>query len=438
LLAAAFTALAEVTVAQTVRAVLFFSPTCPHCGQVIRDDLPVFFGVYGGQPQAYADESVPEVERYIHLFSNGQLEILLINAAQRIGNQLFQSSFDSHGAPSGVPRLIIDTTVLIGSDEIPARLHGLIRAGQAQGGLDWPAIPGLAESISGIPQAAPLVMAGADTPTDSTIAVEEEQPEPTAEQASEEPAQQLDAERQQAAAGEPRNREQATAQPADSAVPEAVVTATTDTDAARPADSLAVSGQTLESVAGRRPSMRESFSNDPVGNGMSVLILIGMVATLVLVPGYAKRTEHGSSLGLAIPVVSAVGMLVAAYLSYIEVGEATAVCGPVGDCNTVNQSEYATLLGVLPVGVLGLFGYVAIIAMWLVSRSAPRPTSDWATIVVFAAATLGTLFSIYLTFLEPFVIGATCMWCLTSAVLITLLMWLSARPAAGAWSRVRS
>jgi uncharacterized membrane protein len=40
----------------------------------------------------------------------------------------------------------------------------------------------------------------------------------------------------------------------------------------------------------------------------------------------------------------------------------------------------------------------------------------------------GTLFSIYLTFLEPFVIGATCAWCLTSAIIMTALLWLSITP----------
>jgi uncharacterized membrane protein len=40
----------------------------------------------------------------------------------------------------------------------------------------------------------------------------------------------------------------------------------------------------------------------------------------------------------------------------------------------------------------------------------------------------GILFSIYLTFLEPFVIGATCAWCITSAVIMTLLFLLSLDP----------
>jgi uncharacterized membrane protein len=56
-----------------------------------------------------------------------------------------------------------------------------------------------------------------------------------------------------------------------------------------------------------------------------------------------------------------------------------------------------------------------------------------ATFGIWGAALLGTLFSVYLTFLEPFVIGATCAWCLTSAVVITLLLWATAPMAAKVW-----
>jgi uncharacterized membrane protein len=47
---------------------------------------------------------------------------------------------------------------------------------------------------------------------------------------------------------------------------------------------------------------------------------------------------------------------------------------------------------------------------------------------------IGTIFSIYLTFLEPFVIGATCAWCLTSAIIMTILMLLTVSPAKAAFS----
>jgi uncharacterized membrane protein len=56
---------------------------------------------------------------------------------------------------------------------------------------------------------------------------------------------------------------------------------------------------------------------------------------------------------------------------------------------------------------------------------------------MFGMAAFGTLFSIYLTFLEPFVIGATCAWCLTSAILITILMLLAIRPAKTAFHKLR-
>ena len=52
-------------------------------------------------------------------------------------------------------------------------------------------------------------------------------------------------------------------------------------------------------------------------------------------------------------------------------------------------------------------------------------------------AGIGVLFSIYLTFLEPFVIGATCLWCLSSATIMTLLFLLTLGPGVGAWKKLR-
>jgi uncharacterized membrane protein len=49
----------------------------------------------------------------------------------------------------------------------------------------------------------------------------------------------------------------------------------------------------------------------------------------------------------------------------------------------------------------------------------------YSSLALLGLTTIGLLFSIYLTFLEPFVIGATCAWCLTSAIIITLLLWLA-------------
>jgi uncharacterized membrane protein len=108
-----------------------------------------------------------------------------------------------------------------------------------------------------------------------------------------------------------------------------------------------------------------------------------------------------------------------------------AVCGPVGDCNTVQQSEYARLFGVLPIGLLGIMGYAMIMLVWLLGRSPNRQMIRFKDRAIFGMTALGILFSIYLTFLEPFVIGASCAWCLASAVIMTLLFLLSLPAGSG-------
>ena len=83
-------------------------------------------------------------------------------------------------------------------------------------------------------------------------------------------------------------------------------------------------------------------------------------------------------------------------------------------------------------GVAGLAGYGLILALWGLSRGGHRPALDAALLVITLG---GTAFSAYLTFLEPFVIGATCMWCLLSALTMMALLWLSL-PAG--WPAVRT
>jgi uncharacterized membrane protein len=177
----------------------------------------------------------------------------------------------------------------------------------------------------------------------------------------------------------------------------------------------------------------ERFNLDPKGNSLSVLVLLAMILSLAL-RGYPPIVGPRSWPTWVIPALVVVGASVAAYLSFIEVTQAEAVCGPVGDCNTVNQSPYATLFGVLPVGVLGLIGYGLVLTLWLAWRSTGGSPRRNSALGLWLVCLMGTVFSIYLTFLEPFVIGATCIWCLTSAVVMTLLLWASAPLAAEAWT----
>jgi uncharacterized membrane protein len=173
-----------------------------------------------------------------------------------------------------------------------------------------------------------------------------------------------------------------------------------------------------------RPGPGALFLQDPVGNGMSVVVLVGLLVVLVWSMTVMMRPDVRAPAlpSWLFPALAVVGTGVASYLSFVEVTGATAVCGPVGDCNTVQQSEWAQLFGVLPVGVLGLAGYAALAAAWSVATWGAERLRHLAWTAAWALTLLGTAFSAYLTFLEPFVIGATCAWCLTSAVVMAVML----------------
>jgi uncharacterized membrane protein len=167
------------------------------------------------------------------------------------------------------------------------------------------------------------------------------------------------------------------------------------------------------------------------GFTLAIVIMIGMgVALLYSVAAFitGKTVPLPVWTEWLIPALIVIGIGVAAYLAYVETQSVEAFCGPIGDCNAVQQSRYATLFGVLPVGVLGLLGYLGLLAAWLIRKYIPK-FSKPADVAFFSLAFFAVIFSIYLTYLEPFVIRAVCIWCLTSAVIVTLLLLLGTPPA---------
>jgi uncharacterized membrane protein len=394
--------------AQAVQAVLFFAPTCQHCHEVITQYLPGLFEQNGGAPRVSVDPTVADADRALYLFYNDQLEIFLVDASKSVGTELYLASTENQEVPperSGVPRLVIGEVVLVGSTEIPEQTADLVRQGLEQGGLGWPSVDGLVEALTAIrARESTAVTAGED----STAEVGEV-PEDSVAAAS------VDS------ASEATNPPLAV----DTVVGADVGAMEPDTPSA------------FEAIQTRRPSMLENFRLDPVGNSFSVVVLLAMVLSVIVVWVKSPTLPTSWEREFAIPLLAIAGAVVASYLTYVEATGATAVCGPVGDCNTVNQSEWARLFGVLPIGALGLMGYVAISLAWSASRYASGMVSTWARMSLAVMTAGGTLFSIYLTFLEPFVIGATCAWCLTSAVVITSLMWLSAGAGREAWVRIR-
>jgi uncharacterized membrane protein len=176
-----------------------------------------------------------------------------------------------------------------------------------------------------------------------------------------------------------------------------------------------------------------SSTNAPRDKGflLAFIILAGMaIALLYSLVAFAlgKSFPFPSWGDWLIPVVIVIGIGVAWYLTYVETHSASAICGPIGDCNAVQKSSYAKLFDILPVGVLCLVGYLCLLAAWLVRKIVPKLEKPSA--IAFMGMTLfAVIFSLYLTYLEPFVIKAVCIWCLSSAVLVTLLLLLGLPPA---------
>ena len=179
-----------------------------------------------------------------------------------------------------------------------------------------------------------------------------------------------------------------------------------------------------------QPNQAKSMGSN--GFTIAIVVLVGMVISLIytmIALWRGVKKDRPAWVDLLTPLLVAVGFVIAGYLSYVETQAVEAVCGPIGDCNAVQSSSYASLFGVLPVGTLGMVGYTAILIAWLIQRLRNDKLADYASLALLGLGLSGTLYSIYLTYLEIWVIEAVCMWCISSAVVMTLIMLLSIKPA---------
>jgi len=123
-------------------------------------------------------------------------------------------------------------------------------------------------------------------------------------------------------------------------------------------------------------------------------------------------------------VLALAGIGVALYIAIVESGGGSPQCLAGGHgCETVAKSHYSHIAGI-NVAVFGIVGYVLLVVAALLP-------GDVARIGGLAVSLVGFGFSIYLTYLELFVIDAICQWCVASAVLMTLLLGVNAVRAYG-------
>jgi len=123
-------------------------------------------------------------------------------------------------------------------------------------------------------------------------------------------------------------------------------------------------------------------------------------------------------------IVTVIGLLDSVYLIILKYSNNKAMCiQGVGDCWSVNISRYS-MIGGIPVAVLGAIAYLAIIALLLLETRG----KIWRTqgvMLNFGLSLVGVLFSAYLTYLEIAVIHAICPFCVLSAICMLVLFGLN-------------
>lgn len=127
---------------------------------------------------------------------------------------------------------------------------------------------------------------------------------------------------------------------------------------------------------------------------------------------------------MAIAVLALLGLFVSLYLSMFKWGMMGAIQCSIGGCQTVQNSPWSMFLG-QPVAVWGLGAYLTLLALAIVGLQPRFVNERWVALAIFGISAVGVLFSAWLTYLEAAVIHAWCQWCVISAILITLIFFLS-------------
>ena len=130
-----------------------------------------------------------------------------------------------------------------------------------------------------------------------------------------------------------------------------------------------------------------------------------------------------SKVTIALVTLAIIGLLVSIYMTIYKITSNDSMCIGSKDCSVVNASRYSEIYGI-PVAVLGVVGYAAILAILLLERN-PGFFNQNGTMLLFGLSLTGFLFTLYLIFIEVALIKAYCPFCIASQTAMTLIFILS-------------
>jgi len=128
---------------------------------------------------------------------------------------------------------------------------------------------------------------------------------------------------------------------------------------------------------------------------------------------------------MAVALLALGGLLLSVYLTMYHAGMVGALaCGGEGSCERVQLGPWGQLMGI-PVAAYGIGGYLALLVIALAGLQPRFEHSLAPTRLLALVSGGGVAFTLYLKYLELFVIHAVCRWCVVSAVLIGAIFLIS-------------
>ena len=127
---------------------------------------------------------------------------------------------------------------------------------------------------------------------------------------------------------------------------------------------------------------------------------------------------------MIVAALAMAGIFISLYLTLYKMGVIGELSCSIGSCETVNTSKWSRFMG-LPVAAWGLLFYLDVFVIALLGTFPRFENQPAISIVLVAEAALGVLFSAWLTYLELAVIHAICIWCVTSALIVTAILLVS-------------
>lgn len=127
---------------------------------------------------------------------------------------------------------------------------------------------------------------------------------------------------------------------------------------------------------------------------------------------------------MMIAALALIGAFVALYLTMYKMGAIGHLACGLGGCERVNTSSWSIFVGA-PVAAWGLAFYVATFLVALIGTSSRYAERIEVSYVLTAMSLVGVAFSAWLTYLELYVIDAVCKYCVSSAVIVTLIFLVS-------------